>query len=154
VSACPFGKGGLEAKVNIAKRIRLVVGSGMHDYTAQKISGTFGLNCVLKCIWRAELRRNFDNAGGGLCLDRKFKVNVKEVWVAGYKIAYGNCFLCRAERRCYDWLEAVPSRRIFILDVYCIMDAGRSGIRVSQEAVSLSAHVLFNETLVLCCYHN
>jgi hypothetical protein len=49
--------------MNIAKRRNLVMGSGLYDYTPQKISGTLGLNCVLKCIWRAELRRNFDNVG-------------------------------------------------------------------------------------------
>jgi hypothetical protein len=35
--------------MNIAKR-RLVMGSGPYDYTAQKIGGTFGLNCVLIII--------------------------------------------------------------------------------------------------------
>jgi hypothetical protein len=36
--ACPYGKGRLEAKTNIAKRSRLVVGSGLLDYTTQKIT--------------------------------------------------------------------------------------------------------------------
>jgi len=37
VPACPFGKGRLEAKMNIVKRRRLVMGSGFFDCTTQKI---------------------------------------------------------------------------------------------------------------------
>ena len=66
------------------------------------------------------------------------------------EIGYENCICCRAERRCYNWLGAVPSSRILVLDVSCIMDARRAGNRISQKAVSLSAHVLFKEIPVFC----
>ena len=35
--ACPFGNGRLEAKMNIAKRRRKVMGSGLFDNTTQKM---------------------------------------------------------------------------------------------------------------------
>jgi hypothetical protein len=37
VPACPFGKGKLEAKMNIAKRRTWVMGSGLFDCTTEKI---------------------------------------------------------------------------------------------------------------------